>query len=141
MGQKEDQILSRLESLTHSLNLEDAAKEMLFSLSKDIFLVVDEKEEIKYASPAFNEILGYSPRKEVVGRTWKTFLHPIEGEWSWTKFEKEGSISRIQISHLSKQKELIVVDWNCVFEPCGKHWYCVGRTVKECEKKGEKYAR
>lgn len=137
MVQKENDILSRLENLTHSLDLEDAAKEMLFALSKDIFLVLDQKEEIKYASPAFNEILGYTPRKEVVGKNWSTFLHPIEGEWNWTKFEKEGIVSRVQISHLSKQKKLVVVDWNCVFEPCSKNWYCVGRSVKECEKKKE----
>lgn len=131
---KDDQILSRLESLTNSLSIEDAAKEMLFALSKDIFLVIDEKEQIKYASPAFNEILGYSPRKEVVGKTWQTFLHPIEGHWKWDQFEKNGSLSRVQISHLSKEKELIVIDWNCVLEPQGKHWYCVGRKVMEIEK-------
>lgn len=135
MTQKDDEIISRLESLTHSLDLEDAAKEMLFSLSKDVFVVVDEKQEIRYVSPAFNEILGYSPRKEVVGKLWKSFLHPIEGEWDWCKFEKEGFLSRVQISHISKQKQLVVIDWNCVFEPCGKSWYCVGRSVKECEKK------
>lgn len=137
MSVKDDFILSRLENLTHSLSLEDAAKEMLFALSKDIFLVINEKEEIKYASPAFNEILGYSPRKEVVGKSWQTFLHPMEGEWKWSQFEKEGSVSRVQISHLSKQKELIIVDWNCVFEPECKHWYCVGRKVKQPEQKRE----
>ncbi len=95
MSWHKDPILQRLEDLTHTLNIEDAAKEMLFALSKDVFLVVDKNDNIKYASPAFTDILGYDIRKDVIGKQWEKFLHPIEGGMELEKYRrKKGRVQR-----------------------------------------------
>ncbi len=142
MSWHKDPILQRLEDLTHTLNIEDAAKEMLFALSKDVFLVVDKDDRIKYASPAFTDILGYDIRKDVIGKQWEKFLHPIEGGWSWKNIDGrkdeslgDRTISRMQVSHLSKSNKWLIIDWNCAFEPINGDWYCVGRNVGEVKEK------
>jgi PAS domain-containing protein len=130
MTKREDPLLRRLEELTRALDIQDAAKEMLFALSKDVFLVVNKDGNIKYVSPAFTDILGYNIKKEVLGQSWKTFLHPIEAGWDWESHHGE-TISRMQVSHVSKSGKWIIIDWNCAFEPMNGDWYCVGRSVGE----------
>ena len=139
MYPKDDVILRKLEHLTHTLNIEDAAKEMLFALSKDVFIVINKEGLIKYVSPAFSDVLGYNVKKEVSGKPWTNFLHPIEDGWDWSKHLVEGnSISRMQVSHLSKSNKWILIDWNCAYEPMLGDWYCVGRSAGEVKENGEK---
>jgi PAS domain S-box-containing protein len=138
MAAKEDPILRKLEDLTHTLDIEDAAKEMLFALSKDVFLVVDRCGRIKYVSPAFTDILGYNLKKEVMGKSWEEFLHPIEEGWDWERHKGGHTISRMQVSHKSKDGKWIIIDWNCAFEPMLGDWYCVGRNVGEVFPKDKK---
>jgi|GEM_PF-2789231 len=53
----------------------DSYYQALIENSQDIILVLEADGAIRYASPAFQRILGYRP-EEVVGRDAFSFLHP-----------------------------------------------------------------
>lgn len=104
-----------------------------FNLSRDIFMIVEERTgSIIRVNPRFEEVLGW-PVDSVVGRAFSDFVHPEDAKRSVERLqqivgENRGDESTFVNHYRTKDGRTVELDWRSS-PPAGGLIYAVARVI------------
>lgn len=104
-----------------------------FSLSGDLFCVVDVDGHFKRVNPSFTELLGYA-QSELIGHSVLEFIHPDDREVSSVaiaELAKGLGFGDFENRYLDKSGRSHLIYWRAVFDHKEGVAYGVGRDVTE----------
>lgn len=114
-----------------ALEVERRRADRIWSLSRDLIVVVDAEGVFRSVSPSWTRILGH-PVEEVVGRPFEDFMHPDDIEPSRSALERaiaEGSLTSYENRFLGLDGSYRSIEWNTSLED--DLVYAYGRDVTE----------
>lgn len=114
-----------------ALEVERRRADRIWSLSRDLIVVVDAEGVFRSVSPSWTRILGHQVEK-VVGRPFQDFMHPDDVEPSGKALERaiaEGSLTSYENRFLGLDGRYHSIEWNTSLED--DLVYAYGRDVTE----------
>ncbi len=106
-------------------------REMVWRVSRDLFVIVGLDGHYRSLNPAWGEALGYAP-EELVGTRFDALVHPEDRPAAERGFERlsEGAVVRdIDIRVRAQDGEYRWYSWTCI--PQGDVFYAAGRDITD----------